>query len=72
MGHKIVDGGVFQRDALWELMVERPAKYPGSSGCRNFKDVESDLKAVSMPDRGVNVGPLTQGKRSKSRPTTKE
>lgn len=50
MSHKIVDGGVFQRDALWELMVERPAKYPGSSGCRNFKDVESDLKAVNVPD----------------------
>ena len=61
MGHKIVDGGVFQRDALWELIVERPARYPGSSGCRNFKDVESDLKAVGVPDYGVNKGGLTDG-----------
>ena len=43
---KIVNGGVFDRDGLLDYMVERPAKYPGSSGCRNFRDVESDLKAV--------------------------
>lgn len=44
---KIVDDGVYKRDELIDYMCERPAKYPGSSGCRNFKDVESDLKAVS-------------------------
>ena len=44
---KIVNGGVFDRDGLHEHMVEKPAKYPGSSGCRNIRDVESDLKAVS-------------------------
>jgi 5-oxoprolinase (ATP-hydrolysing) len=44
---KIVDDGVYQREKLVEYMCERPAKYPGSSGCRNFKDVESDLRAVS-------------------------
>ena len=60
MSHKIVDGGVFQRDALWELMVERPGKYPGSSGCRNFKDVESDLKAVGVPDQGITIGDMTE------------
>ena len=43
---KIVDNGVFNRDKLYELMVEKPGRYPGSSGCRNIKDVESDLKAV--------------------------
>lgn len=61
MGHKIVDGGVFQRDALWELMVERPARYPGSSGCRNFKDVESDLKAVRVSNYAISKGGLTEG-----------
>ena len=71
VSHKIVDGGVFQRDALWELMVERPAKYPGSSGCRNFKDVESDLKAVSTRDRCHHRGSDGKGC-SKSRPITKE
>jgi len=43
---KIVDGGVFDKKGLYEYMVEKPARYPGSSGCRNIKDVESDLKAV--------------------------
>lgn len=45
---KIVDGGVFDRKGLIEYMVDKPSQYPGSSGCRNFRDVESDLKAVSM------------------------
>jgi 5-oxoprolinase (ATP-hydrolysing) len=44
---KIVDNGVYKRDELVEYMCDKPAKYPGSSGCRNFKDVESDLRAVS-------------------------
>jgi len=45
---KIVSKGKFDREGLWHLMVEQPAKYEGGSGCRNFKDVESDLKAVSI------------------------
>jgi len=45
---KIVDGGVFDRDGLVDYMVEKPSQYPGSSGCRNIRDVESDLKAVSI------------------------
>ena len=44
---KIVDGGVFDRKGLVEYMVDKPSQYPGSSGCRNIRDVESDLKAVS-------------------------
>lgn len=43
---KIVSEGIFDRDGMFEYMVEKPARYPGSSGCRNIKDVESDLKAV--------------------------
>ena len=43
---KIVDNGSYKRDELVDYMCDRPAKYPNSSGCRNFKDVESDLKAV--------------------------
>lgn len=43
---KIVDGGVFDKKGLYEYMVDKPAQYPGSSGCRNIKDVESDIKAV--------------------------
>jgi 5-oxoprolinase (ATP-hydrolysing) len=44
---KIVHEGIFDRDSLVKYMIDEPAKYPGSSGCRNIRDVESDLKAVS-------------------------
>jgi N-methylhydantoinase B/oxoprolinase/acetone carboxylase alpha subunit len=44
---KIVNNGVFDGKGLMECMVDKPASYPGNSGCRNFRDVESDLKAVS-------------------------
>lgn len=40
--------------------MERPAKYPGSSGCRNFKDVESDLKAVSAREWCHHESALTE------------
>jgi hypothetical protein len=43
---KIVNNGVFDKKGLLQHMVDRPASYPGNSGCRNFRDVESDLKAV--------------------------
>lgn len=52
---KIVDAGVFDRDGLIDHMVNKPAQYPGSSGCRNIRDVESDLKAVGIH----TVPPLT-------------
>jgi 5-oxoprolinase (ATP-hydrolysing) len=45
---KIVNGGIFDREGLVRYMVDRPACYPGSSGCRNIRDVESDLKAVGV------------------------
>jgi 5-oxoprolinase (ATP-hydrolysing) len=45
---KLVKEGVFDNKGLYEYMVDKPAKYPGSSGCRNIRDVESDLKAVSQ------------------------
>jgi N-methylhydantoinase B/oxoprolinase/acetone carboxylase alpha subunit len=46
---RIVKEGVFDRDGLYDRMVVRPAQYEGSSGCRNFRDVESDLRAVCCP-----------------------
>ncbi len=45
---KLVKEGVFDQKGLYEYMIDKPAKYPGSSGCRNIRDVESDLKAVSF------------------------
>ncbi|KAG9311447.1 Hydantoinase B/oxoprolinase [Chiua virens] len=53
---KIVDSGVFDQKGLYEYMVEKPAQYPGSSGCRNIRDVESDLKAqVAANYKGVQL-----------------
>ena len=69
---KIVDGGVFNSEGLYEYMVEKPAQYPGSSGCRNIRDVESDLKAVCLL---CSPSVLTDPEyllSSKSRRTTKE
>ena len=43
---KLVREGVFDSEGLYKHMVDEPAQYPGSSGCRNIRDVESDLKAV--------------------------
>jgi 5-oxoprolinase (ATP-hydrolysing) len=43
---KIVNGGVFDREGLVDYMVKKPAQHSGCSGCRNIRDVESDLKAV--------------------------
>ncbi|KAG5351961.1 hypothetical protein E4T56_gene19812 [Termitomyces sp. T112] len=53
---KIVDGGVFDHNGLVEYMVEKPSQYPGSSGCRNIRDVESDLKAqIAANHKGIQL-----------------
>ncbi|TBU48976.1 cytoplasmic protein [Dichomitus squalens] len=53
---KIVNDGVFDKKGLEEHMVEKPARYPGSSGCRNLRDVESDLKAqIAANHKGIQL-----------------
>ncbi|GBE84407.1 Hydantoinase B/oxoprolinase [Sparassis latifolia] len=53
---KIVSGGMFDRKSLVDYMIDRPSKYPGSSGCRNLKDVESDLKAqIAANHKGIQL-----------------
>ncbi|KII85442.1 hypothetical protein PLICRDRAFT_44744 [Plicaturopsis crispa FD-325 SS-3] len=53
---KIVDGGVFDEKGLLEYMVEKPAQYPGNSGCRNIRDVASDLKAqIAANHKGIQL-----------------
>ncbi|KAF8201216.1 Hydantoinase B/oxoprolinase [Mycena galopus ATCC 62051] len=53
---KIVDGGIFDRKGLIEYMVDKPSQYPGSSGCRNIRDVESDLKAqIAANHKGIQL-----------------
>lgn len=48
---KIVSDGIFDQKGLYHHMLDVPASYPGSSGCRNIRDVESDLKAVSVTSK---------------------
>lgn len=53
---KIVSEGIFDREGLLDYMVDQPAKYPGSSGCRNIRDVESDLKAqIAANHKGIQL-----------------
>ncbi|KAH8112266.1 Hydantoinase B/oxoprolinase [Phellopilus nigrolimitatus] len=53
---KLVNDGMFDREGLLERMVEIPGRYPGSSGCRNIKDVESDLKAqIAANHKGIQL-----------------
>ncbi|KAJ7768244.1 Hydantoinase B/oxoprolinase [Mycena metata] len=53
---KIVDGGIFDHKGLIEYMVEKPSQYPSSSGCRNIRDVESDLKAqIAANHKGIQL-----------------
>ncbi|KAF9527219.1 cytoplasmic protein [Crepidotus variabilis] len=53
---KIVDKGTFDREGLIDYMVSKPAQYPGSSGCRNIRDVESDLKAqIAANHKGIQL-----------------
>lgn len=41
----LVDGGKFNSEGLYELLVDIPARGEGCSGCRDYRSVESDLKA---------------------------
>ncbi|KZT02863.1 cytoplasmic protein [Laetiporus sulphureus 93-53] len=53
---KIVSEGVYDHDGLVDYMVNKPAQYPGSSGCRNLRDVESDLKAqIAANHKGIQL-----------------
>ena len=53
---KLVTGGKFDRDGLYKIMVDEPGKVEGCSGCRDFRSVESDIKAVSPPAATRSAG----------------
>ncbi|THH09814.1 hypothetical protein EW146_g8574 [Bondarzewia mesenterica] len=56
LSFKIVREGVFDQKGLYEYMIDKPAQYPGSSGCRNIRDVESDLKAqIAANHKGIQL-----------------
>ncbi|GAA6023159.1 hypothetical protein JCM10207_005746 [Rhodosporidiobolus poonsookiae] len=53
---KVVRAGRYDADGLYERLVVEPAKYPGCSGTRGYKDVESDLHAqIAANHRGVQL-----------------
>ncbi|GEM10769.1 cytoplasmic protein [Rhodotorula toruloides] len=53
---KIVRQGKYDRDGLYERLVTEPASYPGSSGSRCFRDVDSDLQAqIAANHRAVTL-----------------
>lgn len=53
---KLVSDGIFQKEELKRRMCDEPARWKGSSGCRNLKDVESDLKAqVAANHKGIQL-----------------
>ncbi|SPO19719.1 related to 5-oxoprolinase [Ustilago trichophora] len=53
---KIVSEGKFDRKGLERYMLEEPAQYPGCSGTRCFRDVESDLQAqIAANQKGINL-----------------
>ncbi|KAK8866073.1 hypothetical protein IAR55_001224 [Kwoniella newhampshirensis] len=53
---KIVSDGYYDHDSLYRVMVDEPAQYPGCSGCRNFRDVESDVKAqIAANNKGSSL-----------------
>jgi 5-oxoprolinase (ATP-hydrolysing) len=69
---KLVKEGIFDSKGLYDYMIDKPAMYPGSSGCRNIRDVESDLKAVSQYIVFIGTIGFLRNASSKSLPTTKE
>ncbi|KAL9932364.1 hypothetical protein V8E36_008843 [Tilletia maclaganii] len=53
---KIVSEGTFDHEGLEKLLVHDPAQYPGCSGSRCFRDVESDLKAqIAANQKGIGL-----------------
>lgn len=53
---KIVSDGYYDHDSFKRVMVDDPARYPGCSGCRNFRDVESDVKAqIAANNKGIGL-----------------
>ncbi|RAH55986.1 5-oxo-L-prolinase [Aspergillus piperis CBS 112811] len=55
-GDKIVSNGVFDEERMMELLVHKPAQYPGCSGARCVSDNLSDLKAqIAANTRGISL-----------------
>ncbi|OJJ50123.1 hypothetical protein ASPZODRAFT_13216 [Penicilliopsis zonata CBS 506.65] len=55
-GEKIVSNGVFDEERIIELLLKKPAEYPGCTGTRCLSDNISDLKAqIAANTRGITL-----------------
>ncbi|KAI7829151.1 5-oxoprolinase [Kickxella alabastrina] len=55
-GFKVVDAGEFQDAAVRRFLLDEPARFPGCSGSRNYRDVVSDLHAqIAANQRGITL-----------------
>ncbi|KAL4767725.1 Hydantoinase B/oxoprolinase-domain-containing protein [Aspergillus nidulans var. acristatus] len=55
-GDKVVSNGKFDEERMVELLVKKPAQYPGCSGARCITDNISDLKAqIAANTRGITL-----------------
>ncbi|KAL3430394.1 Hydantoinase B/oxoprolinase-domain-containing protein [Aspergillus tetrazonus] len=55
-GDKVVSNGKFDEERMIELLVKKPAQYPGCSGARCITDNISDLKAqIAANTRGITL-----------------
>lgn len=53
---KLVNRGVFDEEGLAEIMLKKPASYPGSTGTRTWNDNVSDLKAqIAANTKGIKL-----------------
>ncbi|KAI8266232.1 hypothetical protein K4K58_010173 [Colletotrichum sp. SAR11_239] len=53
---KLVNNGKFDEEGLAEIMLKKPASYPGSSGTRTWSDNVSDLKAqIAANQKGIRL-----------------
>ncbi|KAI0383983.1 5-oxoprolinase [Hypomontagnella monticulosa] len=56
LSFKIVNGGVFDEDGLAEIMLRKPATYPGCTGTRTWSDNVNDLKAqIAANNKGTKL-----------------
>ncbi|OAQ77832.1 5-oxoprolinase [Purpureocillium lilacinum] len=53
---KLVDGGVFDEQGLMEILLTKPASYPGCTGTRTWSDNLNDVKAqIAANTKGIRL-----------------
>lgn len=56
LSFKLVKGSVFNEKGLAEIMLTKPASYPGCTGTRTWSDNVSHLKAqIAASNKGIRL-----------------